>query len=665
MARDCSRPAWFNATSAQPVQRRSAFHTDSRCRTMSILDTPAPYRRRSFVARSGATAAARALPAVRRAAVRADWRVMGTRTQVESALLRFPEPSGRRWLAFDRPRRCIVADRLDEVTEALRDADAAAGAGHWVVGFVSYDASPAFDPALVAHRDPAVPLVAFGVFDEPITSRGPSGSGYRVGDWEPSITEADHAAAIARIHEHIRAGDTYQVNMTYRLRTDFSGDPLGLFAALSRSQRADHLAYVRLTGAAVCSASPELFFHRSGRDITSRPMKGTRPRHPDPRVDDALASELLRSAKDRAENVMIVDMVRNDLGRIAEVGSVAVPRLHSIEPYPTVHQMTSTVTARTDAGLVSVFGALFPGASITGAPKIRTSEIIAGLEGDARGVYTGAVGAIAPDGRSEFNIAIRTVWIDLNSGRAEYGVGGGIVADSTAEDEWVETRVKARVLERVRPDLRLLETMGWEPDTGALLLDRHLDRLRASAEHFGFDLDVTEARRLVEAVSGDGPRRLRLLLAPDGAIDLAVTAHLPKPPTPWRVPLAERSVHSGDEMLYHKTTRREVYARARAQFPDAADVILTNERDEVTETTIGNLVLDLDGTLVTPARSSGLLPGTFRAELLAAGTVEERVVTLADLRDATDVSMINSVRGWVAVHPVFADRPTPPRRAVF
>ncbi|MGI9601345.1 MAG: aminodeoxychorismate synthase component I [Acidimicrobiales bacterium] len=568
-------------------------------------------------------------------------------TSLDHALLRYPTTEGRRWLEFRHPIETITAWSLDEVIPALTRAEAAQQSGHWVVGMVSYDAGPAFDAAIVSRRHLRCPLVAFGVFDGADASRGPAGTDIDLGEITTSRTFDQYRRDLQRVRHHIGAGDSYQVNYTMRLRADFAGDPLGLFEALVRAQRGDHVAYLDLGDQVVASASPELFLRRRGDLIETRPMKGTRPRHPDPVVDRDLAEAVLASPKDRAENTMIVDMTRNDLGRIADIGSVEVTSLHTVESYPTVHQLTSTVTARSSASLVEIFRACFPAASITGAPKVRTTALIADLEHDPRGVYTGAIGALAPDGSFEFNVAIRTAHIDLVESSVEYGVGGGIVWDSRIEDEWVEAHDKARVLERAHTPFRLLETMAWEPGVGAVLLDRHLERLSDSAQYFGFDIDTTEIRRLVEAVTADVPTTLRLLVAGDGAIDLEQQPRPDPPADPWPVAIDGVAVDSTDEFLRHKTTRRQRYQQARDRFPDHADVLLINERGEVTESTMANVVVDLGGRLLTPPTSAGLLPGTFRAELLESGLIEEATIGVDDLENADRLFLINSVRGWI------------------
>ncbi|MBL78355.1 MAG: aminodeoxychorismate synthase, component I [Acidimicrobiaceae bacterium] len=573
-----------------------------------------------------------------------------SRPDVRRALLQYPLGGDRQWVAFDAPIDTILADELRDVPGAMRAAERAAADGHWVVGMVSYDAGPAFDEAIRSARVRRVPLVSFGVFDAPLPATRPAASGgYHVGPWVPNRSHPAYLTSIRTIRELIAAGETYQVNHTLRLRSPFSGDPLGLFADLVRAQRADHAAYLDLGDRAVCSASPELFVWKQGRWIVSKPMKGTIGRHPDPEWDALAAQHLSRSEKDLAENTMIVDMVRNDLGRIADPGSVRVTALHTVETYPTVHTMTSTVAADADVGLCEVFDALFPGASITGAPKVRTSEIIEALEGDGRGVYTGAIGAVAPDGSMEFNIAIRTVWVDRERGQAEYGVGGGIVWDSDPHEEWREVEHKSRVLGRARSDFRLLETMAWRPGTGIDRRARHLARLATSADHFDIGLDLVALEELLDGVAADGPRRLRLLVAPNGHAELQVLDLPDIGSEPWRVPLDTEPVPSEHEFLFHKTTVREVYDNAGHRFPDAPDVLLWNEVGELTETTIGNLVLELDGRLVTPPVSCGLLPGTFRAHLLDEGTIAEQVLRREDLARATAAWMVNAVRGWVEI----------------
>jgi para-aminobenzoate synthetase / 4-amino-4-deoxychorismate lyase len=364
---------------------------------------------------------------------------------------------------------------------------------------------------------------------------------------------------------------------------------------------------------------------------------------------------LAESTKDRAENLMILDMVRNDIGRIAELGSVRVPELFQIERYPTVYQMTSTVEGRTGASLGQIFAGLFPCASITGAPKVRTMQIIRELEPAPRGVYCGAIGYVAPGPRVRFNVAIRTAVVDKADGSVEYGVGGGIVWDSGPKSEYEECLAKARVLTHRRPEVELLETLLFEPQTGYVLLEGHLARLAESAEYFGFAYDPSAVTGALNNFAAGlcAPSRVRLRLDPSGCCTLEAAA-APKADAQraWRLRLAPHPVDSGDVFLYHKTTNRLVYERAALDRGDADDVLLWNQRGEVTETLIANVVAELDGRLVTPPIECGLLPGVMRAELLAKGIIAEKVIRVPDLSRCAALFVINSVRGRLAAKVV-------------
>ncbi len=567
----------------------------------------------------------------------------------ERAIVRDPEHD--RWLSFTDPVDTLVAWDLGEVAAVIATAEAEADRGRWVVGFVSYDAGPAFDRANRSLRNENVPLAAFGVYAEPIDDPLDSGF-FRCGEWLDSVTAAQYRAGVVAVKEHIAAGDTYQINLTYRSIASFEGSSLGLFRSLMDAQRAPHGVFLDLGRFALCSASPELFVHRAplggGRfELTSLPMKGTRPRGDTPARDEALAIELVSSEKDRAENTMILDMMRNDFGRIADIGSVKVPALHDVERYPTVLQMTSTVTAESSASLSAVFAATFPPASITGAPKIRTTELIAGLETTPRGAYCGAAGLMAPGGVATFNVAIRSVWVDNEAATATYGTGGGIVWDSDPADEWEETKVKTLVLERACRPIHLIETMAWLPGLGISNLDRHLERLASSAAALGRPLDLAAVTTTLEAIDAIEGQRARLLVGPDGSIELTLTPLDVPSCHRWTASLAATPVSSTDPALHHKSTLRHVYEHHRASRPDVDEVILFNERRELTETTIGNLVVESGGRLLTPTLGSGLLSGTFRAELLASDKITEAILLVDELRAADALFMVNAVRGWV------------------
>ncbi|MBS14591.1 MAG: aminodeoxychorismate synthase, component I [Gemmatimonadetes bacterium] len=563
---------------------------------------------------------------------------------------------------FADPVREIRADRPDEVSSALRAVERFTGKGYHAAGYVAYEAAVGLDSAFQASdAETELPLLWFGVFE---TRRE-----YDPGDiadvsfedelkWRAAITPERYADDIARIRSLIEAGDTYQVNHSFRMLADFAGDPWALYRALCRSQRADYCAFIDTGRHQILSASPELFFKLQDGRLTTRPMKGTHPRGRYPAEDEAFSLSLASSAKDRAENLMIVDLLRNDLGRVSKTGSVGVTDLWRVESYETLFQMTSTVTSevRPEVGLLDLFTGLFPCGSVTGAPKIRTMEIIDEIETTPRGVYTGSVGYTSPAGEAAFNVAIRTVCVDRENEQATFGVGGGITWDSTSEDEYQECLTKARVLSDRRPEFALFETALYEPDSGITLRDRHLDRLGRSARYFAFpfdrqriDAELSRATDLLLA-----PQRVRLILEADG--DVSVEVHDLSPPGSYDVAVCPIPVDETDVFLFHKTTNRQVYERSRAACPGMDDVILFNTSGELTELTIGNLVVELDGRQVTPPVECGLLAGTFREALIEAGEVEEAVIRQEDLPRARATYMINSVREWVPISVVTTTR---------
>lgn len=563
------------------------------------------------------------------------------------------------WLRFVAPREIVTTTTPADVLPALARIESwVEERGGWAAGFIAYEAAPAFDAALAVHSSRDFPLLWFGLYDAPALiaapftrrDRGPRAPGL---DWAPNVARADYDRAIVRIRDYIARGDTYQLNYTMRLRAnvaggDFDGDAWALFAQLVRAQPASHAAFIDAGRHVVASASPELFLAREGSRLRMRPMKGTAPRGRYLREDLGRADTLRRSVKNRAENIMILDMARNDLGRIAAPGSVTPQALWTTERHPTVWQMTSTVEAVSEASFVDVLRATFPCASITGAPKVRTMQIIAELESEPRRIYTGAIGFLAPGRRAQFSVAIRTALLDRDQRRAEYGVGGGIVWDSEAGDEYEETRHKARVLTLPLPDLALLESLRWMPDEGCWLLDRHLARLAESADYFDFPFDEARIRAALDRATAALPalaHKLRLTLDCDG--EPAISAEpLETPREPVRLALATRPVDSRDRFLFHKTTVRAVYDAAWEARGDADDVLLWNERGELTETCIANIVLQIGDELLTPPVDSGLLAGTYRAALLEEGRIRERVLTVDDLGRASALFRINSVRGW-------------------
>lgn len=553
------------------------------------------------------------------------------------------------WLRFSHPECVLVARAPAEVMPILEKVAAWLGTGRaYAAGFIAYEAAPGFDSSLVCRGTNDFPLAWFGIFPEVEAATPVWHASDSQVTWRPDTSQWEYRRAVTRIKRYIRQGHTYQVNYSYRLRSEGPLDPWGLFSRMNAVQPAPFAAFLDTGKWILCSASPELFLSLDGSRLASRPMKGTAPRGLWPEADRRMAEALAQSEKQRAENVMITDMVRNDLGQVGEFGSVEVGALFSVERFPTVWQMTSTVATRTDLPLPRILQATFPAASITGAPKRRTMEIIAEVESSPRRAYTGAIGFMAPGRSAQFSVAIRTAVVDKDTGRAEYGVGGGITWDSDPCLELDECSWKARVLRQSVPDFALLETLLWSPGEGYRLLEGHLRRLMESAEYFGFRLSVDEARlqlRQTVATLTQVPHRIRLTLSRDGRCECGAAVLPGWPPRFTDVRLAHTPVDSTNVFLYHKTTNRQVYKDALKRVPGARDVLLFNERGEVTESTIANVAFEMDGRLYTPPVSCGLLEGTCRASLLDRGVLRERVVTIDEALRCGRLFLMNSLRG--------------------
>jgi para-aminobenzoate synthetase / 4-amino-4-deoxychorismate lyase len=562
---------------------------------------------------------------------------------------------------FRRPRRILAALSAGDVPALLREMECRVRTDRlYAAGFLSYEASAGLDPACETHPAGDFPCAWFGLYGAPeACDPPPPRGGGAAPDWAPDISPAAYRRAIADIRNRIRNGETYQVNFTYRLRAAFDGFAEDLFARLIHAQGPCYGAYVDLGDWAVCSASPELFFTLEDGLVITRPMKGTAARESDRALDEQRRRGLETSEKERAENLMIVDMVRNDLGRIARTGSVEVFRLFDCRAHPTVWQMTSTVGCRTERGPGGILAALFPAASITGAPKVQTMRILRGIESSPRRIYTGTVGFAAPDGRAQFNVAIRTALVDRVRRSAEYGTGGGITWDSSADAEWEEARTKTAVLSIAPRAFELLETLRWSPGEGFALLDAHLDRAARSAAYFrfSFDRDAVLGALRAGAAGRTAPHRVRLLLRGDGRPAVEFVRLEPRAGA-YRVRFADRPVSSADPFLFHKTTRRDVYESAQRAAGPFDDVLLWNERGEVTESCIANFIVERAGCRFTPPRSCGLLAGAERAERIRTGWVTERILRLEDLRAEDRFYLANSVRGVWEIDLDFDTRPT-------
>lgn len=569
-----------------------------------------------------------------------------------TALIDFIAPTdgaSRERLAFYAPLTVLQANRLEQVRDVLQQVHAQARQGRWCVGFVAYEAAPAFDAAMAVHRPQDGPLAWFGVFDR--ARPWPDGPlwPYEPLSWTAGIDRAEFDRAVARIHAAIADGEVYQINFTAPWHSAFHGEPLGLFQALLRAQPDGYAAYIDTGAQQVLSVSPELFFDWRDGCLLCRPMKGTAAREADPQADARRAAHLRSSEKERAENLMIVDLIRNDLSRLAEPGSVQVPRLFQVQALPTVWQMTSDVTARTRAGvgLEDVFQALFPCGSVTGAPKLRAMHWIARLERGPRGVYCGAVGVVRPGGSATFNVPIRTV--SLAAGQARCGIGSGITADADAAGEWAEWRSKQAFLVRAQSAFELLETLRLE--SGQVVhRAEHLARMAAAARHFGFVWQIEAAERALDRLVAEHPHglwRVRLLARADGCCR-AEAFELHELASPVRVRLAERPFEAaGSEFVRFKTTRRAHYEAFAPVDAAVFDTLLWNEAGELTEFTRGNVAVKLDGRWVTPPLACGLLGGIGRAVALREGRLVEQVVHRDALARAQGLAFLNSLRGWL------------------
>ncbi|TIX48928.1 aminodeoxychorismate synthase component I [Alteraurantiacibacter aquimixticola] len=569
---------------------------------------------------------------------------------------------------YESPRAIFVAHRPADVDRVLAEAQAAQEeSGGTLAGYLAYEAGLALEPKLQVLADgrsgASGPLVWFGLFDQvtripaaqvPAWLEARGGTGHAsIGPMEPQISTGAYLQQFDRLQEAIRAGDIYQANYTMMLAGAADGEPLAIYRAIRPAGAAGYGGVIFDGSHWLLSFSPELFFTLNGREAKVKPMKGTRPRGATEAEDKALAAELAASVKDKAENLMIVDLMRNDLSRVADAGTVRVDRPFAIESYPTVHQMVSTVraTLQPGKGAMDMLRALFPCGSITGAPKIRAMELIHEVEPDARGPYCGAIGRIGANGDAAFNVAIRTVRLtpgENNRHKVVAGVGGAIVADSEGMSEWRECLVKGSFLRREASGADLIESMLFDPEDGIPLLELHLERMKASAAELGFSFDRHDTRNRIQALCFEleEAAKLRILLARNGDVTLQAVplgaGALAEPVTCLALPLP---VVPGDWRLKHKSTDRAFYDRAReaAQAAGAAEAIFVRDDGLVTEASHSSIFVERDGKLLTPPLSLGLLPGVQRRHLIEEGRATEARLTLEDLSDGFLLG--NSVRG--------------------
>lgn len=577
-------------------------------------------------------------------------------------------------LLFTDPKEIVCAETSEDVGAALERIEAAVADGLHAAGFLSYELGYALEPRIAGQMPQRrnVPLLWFGLYNKPRQMMGSDvlewlnettrSASHEFSDVSLAWSREEYEARFERALEMIRAGDIYQLNLTFKARFRLTGSPLTFYRDLRAKQPVAYGAVVDTGEVTVLSASPELFIAQEGSRIHTRPMKGTAARLGAIDADRRQRQVLASDDKQRAENLMIVDLMRNDLGRISRIGSVHVDDLFTVETFKTLHQMTSGVTAilREDVGLKEILNAIFPPGSITGAPKIRAMELIAELETEARGVYCGAIGHFSPERRSQFNVAIRTPVI-MRGGQGEMGIGSGVVYDSRGGSEYEECLLKMKFLTDPPKPFQLIETMLYEPGKGLWLEERHFERLRSSATYFAFEFDERKVRSAIEAAlegQKDKVLRVRLTLSEEGSPTVTVSELGPgSTPEVMRYVVSPTPLNSANPFLYHKTTRRELYDDEWRKYHEEAgsdEVIYLNEDGDLAEGSRTSIFVKKDGVLVTPPLTAGLLPGTLRAELIASGRAVEGRLRIEDLQTADTCYLGNSVRGLIRAEPVDA-----------
>lgn len=566
---------------------------------------------------------------------------------------------------YRNPRAILTAHHADEVPALLSALEQAGRDGLHVAGYLHYEAgraltlSSAQDGEQGAGQASTAPLVYFGVFEdvtrlspEEVAAWLPDAGSAWVGAPRPRIACADYLGQVERLLHYIQAGDIYQANYTFGADVPFAGPPLAVYARLRETAKAGYGAFIWTGEQAIASLSPELFFTLREGQVMARPMKGTAARQSDAAADAAAARELASDPKQRAENLMIVDLIRNDLSRVAEAGSVKVPDLFRVESFPTIHQLVSDVTASLpkNIGAVDVLRAAFPCGSITGAPKIRAMEILQQSEAEKRGLYTGSIGFIEPGGEAAFNVAIRTlVFPNLTFDKygaacASMGLGSGIVADSRPDEEWRECLAKGNFVTAAGENFDLLETMAFDPVDGLVRLERHLQRLGDSAEALGFAFHRHNVRNMLQAATFRVrvASKVRMRLARSGALAVEISPMPARSEGAMRLAVARAPLDAQDFRVRHKTSLRSAYDEARQQC-GAAEVVFVDDQGFVTEGSYTNIFVERDGQYLTPPLSHGVLPGVLRAELIAQGLASESPLRLEDLQEGLLVG--NSLRG--------------------
>lgn len=577
---------------------------------------------------------------------------------------RFDKGNHRSFL-FSDPSRVISCYKLDEVKKSFLQLEDFVSKGYYAAGFISYEAGFSFEESLSGlKKDPHFPLLWFGIYKKPVIVTHKEKieflqhrhAPYRIRNLRPNISRKKYIDDVKRIKDFIRQGDTYQVNYTFKYKFDFHGSLFNFYEDLKKKQSVSYSAFVKTPRFSILSLSPELFFRKDRNRTEMRPMKGTLDRGRDMGEDRCNMEALKKSPKDRSENVMIVDLLRNDLGRISRSGTVKTVKLFEAERYETLLQMISIIRGvlKKDITPYDLFKAVFPSGSVTGAPKISTMKIINTLEKEPRNIYTGSIGFFAPDGEAVFNVAIRTLLVDNKKNKGEMGIGSGIVYDSGTYKEFEECKLKARFITEKKNDFSLIETILWQPKKGYFLLRPHLDRLSSSAEYFNFKYDnryiIKELKNLEKLFNAHYDYKVRLLLEGEGIVK-SKFSRLSKRPALAKVRFSDNRTSSKDIFLYHKTTNRDLYNEEHKKWKKKGyfDIIFTNENNQITEGAISNIIVKRNSFYYTPPLECGLLNGIFRKYLLSNKKIslKEKVLYKEDVKKAEEIYMINSVRGQV------------------
>lgn len=552
-------------------------------------------------------------------------------------------------ICFDKPLKIIETNKIEQINNCLQEIERAVNEGHYAAGFLSYEAAAAFLP--VDLKTTEFPLLWFGIFKNKSSIKNNNKTPFNIGEWSPTVNKSEYYSDFKKITNAFENNSTNQVNYTIRLATTFTGNSYKYYLDLKNKQNASYNAYLDIGNHHILSISPELFFDLKSKKITVKPMKGTKERGNNLAEDKQFKRELMHSKKNQYENKLIVDLMKEELSPISEDGTIVVKDLFSVEAFPTLFQMTSTIesTVKEHINLTDIFKTLFPCGSITGAPKVETINFIKDLEKRNRDIYCGAIGFITPDFEATFNVPIRTVIIDTKKNEATYDVGGGITKMSNKEDEYQEVFTKAKVLDTKEVDFDLIETFGLISGK-YIVYDEHIARLKSSATYFNFKINIPKINNDLLKIATQfktKKMRVRLTLSKKGTHNITFTPLL-QTNTPQIVTLARDSIEDSI-FLYHKTTNRAMYDSLKVNDPKIFDTLFWNENNEITEFSIGNIVLEVNNELITPKASSGLLPGTYRQALISKNVIKEKTILISDLPKAKRIWLINSVREWVPV----------------